>query len=104
MKIKILAIVLLVLLSFGLQQLVATQPGGGGTPTGHCPCYTVGQVISQGGWYQGGFYYFVVETYIGGCQIRQDWYKNGAWFQYSIYAGGCNCDCGVPAPADPPKD
>ncbi len=104
MKIKILAIVLLVLFSFGLEQVIAEQPGGGTPPAGNCPCYSVGQVVSQGGWYQSGYYYYVVETYIGNCQVRVDWYRNNVWFQSYTQAGGCTCACGTPIEDPPPID
>ncbi|MCX6584007.1 MAG: hypothetical protein NT166_27855 [Candidatus Aminicenantes bacterium] len=94
MKIKILAIVLIILFTCGLN-LVISDVGGGGTPpsNNNCPCYSVGQFVSQYGWWQGGSYYSIIETYIGNCQIRSDWYRNGQWFQYTVNAGGCTCPC-----------
>lgn len=90
---KLLLVVILAAVLVGMVQINAEEPGGGGGTTGTCPCYSVGEMYSTGSWWQGGFYYTVTYTYIGGCQIRQDWYKNGVWFQQSTYSGGCTCAC-----------
>lgn len=97
MKTKILGIVLLLVIGLGISQIhlfTAEQaPGGEPAPAGNCPCYYVGEVISEGGWYQSGVYYFIIETFIGNCTIRQDWYADGQWFQTTTYNGGCTCEC-----------
>ncbi|HLN19286.1 MAG TPA: hypothetical protein VK255_03910, partial [Patescibacteria group bacterium] len=96
MKVKILMIALLILFTC-VTDLVTTEPGGGGTPGGNCPCYYVGQFVNEYGWWQSaGYYIRIVDTYIGNCQIRSDWYGNGIWFQYTVSPGGCTCACGVP--------
>lgn len=102
---KLLLVVVLVAVLAGMIKIQADVPGGGGTPVGTCPCYDVGEVYSVGSWWQSGIYYTVTYTYIGGCQIRQDWYKFGVWFQQSTYAGGCVCECQAeeePRPIDDP--
>ena len=93
---KVMLIAILAAVLIGMVQIQAEQPGGGGDPAGNCPCYNAGTVLSTGSWWQGGFYYTVTYTYIGNCQIRQDWYKNGVWFQQYTNSGGCTCACSVP--------
>lgn len=96
MKIKIFAIVLLIFFTCGLNPVIGDiGGGGGGEPIGNCPCYYVGQFVCDYGYWQLGHYYYIVETYIGNCQIRSDWYDNGHWFQYVVNAGGCTCQCGA---------
>lgn len=102
MKIKILAIVLFILFTCGLDLVIGDVPGGGGgTPGYTCPCYYVGQFINEYGWWQSGFYYSMRDTYIGNCQIRSDWYRNGVWFQYTVSPGGCTCECHIAVPVEP---
>lgn len=93
---KLLLVVVLAAVLVGMVQIQAEAPGGGSTPAGNCPCYSPGETYSTGSWWQGGVYYTVTYTYIGGCTIRQDWYANGTWFQQSTYPGGCTCACAVP--------
>ncbi|MCX6584008.1 MAG: hypothetical protein NT166_27860 [Candidatus Aminicenantes bacterium] len=102
MKIKILAIVLFILFTCGLDLVIGEPPGGGNPPAGNCPCYYSGQVVCEYGWWAPPYYISIIETYIGGCQIRSDWFRNGQWFQYTVNAGGCTCACSVPE--DPHQD
>lgn len=111
MKIKSLGIIVLLVIGFFIVNvsvsepsgilvvpggvLAAAAPGGGGTPapSGDCPCYYVGQVVSQGGWWQSGNYYYITEIFIGNCTIKQIWEKNGQYLQTTYYDGGCTCQC-----------
>lgn len=77
-------------------ELYSECVGCGGQYGGNQPCYDVGEIISDGDWYQSGFLWREVWTYIGNCEIHVDLTRNGAYFDDYDMDGGCNC--GFPMP------
>lgn len=72
--------------------LFAACVGCGGTSGGNQPCYNVGEVVSDGSWYQyAGCLDRIKDVYVGNCEIKRTYWHCGVLTSVSWYDGGCTC-------------
>jgi len=98
---KTLVFTFFLAVAFAPSNLMAACVGCGGSSGGNQPCYTYGEVVSDGSWYQyTNCLDRILDVYIGGCEIKRTYWHCGVWTSQTYYSGGCTCGGTVYWPVD----
>lgn len=92
-KFSQLILLLLILASTLTVKVGLCEPPGSSGQGCNGVVWYPGDITSDGSWWSEGFLWRIIETYIGNCQERATWYKNGQWYQEFIQPAACGDGC-----------